>query len=150
MIQSNHNNRVFVDTNILIDDFLFRLKKARLSKIAFQALLFLEQKKAELYIASFSVVQFVSTCQRAKIKDADIILEIQKILGKYQIVDFTKEDIQNSYNQLEKQDIEDVWQYTLSQKVKCRHILTSNTKDFKSFNNIEIHKPKNIRLIYLK
>ncbi len=96
------------------------------------------------------MVQFVSTCQRAKIKDVDIIVEIQKILGKYNIIDFTKEDIQNSYNQLDKQDIEDVWQYTLSQKVKCRHILTSNTKDFKSFNNIEIHKPKNIRLIYLK
>ncbi len=149
-MQNNSVNRVFVDTNVLINDFLFRIKKNKSAEFDYKALLFLERKNAEMYIASFSIVQFVSTCQRAKIKDDLIIVEIKKIMGRYNIIDFTKEDIEKSFNQLEQQDIEDVWQYTLSQKLRCRHILTANTKDFKSFANIELHKPKDIQTISLK
>jgi len=123
--------RVFVDTNLLINDYLYRAEGFEKSRVAYDALNFLRAKpKSTLYVASFSLVQLISTLSRQKVSDAIIREELQFIVARYQLVDFTKADIMRGLN-LAGRDVEDAFQYAVSQKMRCRYILTDNVKDFK-------------------
>ena len=124
-------HRVFVDTNLLINDYLYRAEGFEKSRVAYDALNFLRAKpKSTLYVASFSLVQLISTLSRQKVSDAIIREELQFIVARYQLVDFTKADIMRGLN-LAGRDVEDAFQYAVSQKMRCRYILTDNVKDFK-------------------
>ncbi len=139
--------RVFVDTNLLVNDYLFRSEGLEKSRAAFDALNFLRAKpRSTLYVASFSLVQLVSTLSRQKVKDAKIREELQFVLERYQLVDFTKAEIVRGLN-LAGRDVEDAFQYAVSQKMRCRYILTNNVKDFKGFTDIIIAKPEKVRKI---
>lgn len=153
----NFANRVFLDTNVLIYDIFYRhkiLKSPYLDDVgnlglhSHSALGYLMAlNKTTCYIASFSVVQVLSTLSRTKEIPKNVVKgEIESIVGRFEIVDFTKKDILSALS-LGTKDLEDGFQYALGQKTKCFYIVTNNVKDFSQFQDVRILKPKNIRLI---
>jgi predicted nucleic acid-binding protein len=139
--------RVFVDTNVLINDYFFRTKNRQGGRYANNALIFLKSKpKVTLYIASFSLVQVISTLSKAKILDVEIRKELTWILKHFQVADFTKNDVVKGLN-IAGDDVEDVFQYTICQKMRCGYILTDNVKDYRLMGDVSIIKPQKVRSI---
>jgi predicted nucleic acid-binding protein len=140
---------VFVDTNVLINDFFFRIKGRQLGKPANLAIQYLKSKpKVKLFIASFSVIQVISTLDKAKISQTEISKEVQRILTRYKLIDLTSKDIEKALS-IDYKDMEDAIQYILCRKARCLYIITDNVKDFNLFDLVNTIKPKNIRNIVL-
>ena len=86
---------VFVDTNVLINDFFYRIYDKASGKPASLAIQFLKSKpKVELYIASFALVQLISTLDKAKVSKEKIADELHRILNRYKLVDLTAKDFE--------------------------------------------------------
>lgn len=144
-IQSN----VFIDTNVLINDFFYRVKGKQISKPAHLAILYLKAKpKVSLFIASFSVIQLISTLDKAKVSKLEVSNEVKRILSRYKLIDLTAKDIDKALS-INYNDTEDAVQYTLCRKARCLYIVTDNVKDFKVFDLVSTIKPKAIRDILL-
>jgi predicted nucleic acid-binding protein len=142
-------NNVFIDTNILINDFFYREKGKEYGKPSNLAVQFLKSKpKVHLFIASFSVIQLISTLDKAKIPKSEIANEIQRILSRYKLIDLTAKDFEKALK-VEYKDTEDAVQYALCRKARCLYIVTENIKDFKLFDLVTTVKPKAIRKILL-
>lgn len=142
-------NNVFIDTNVLINDFFYRVKQKEISKPAYLAIMYLKSKpKVNLFIASFSVIQLVSTLDKAKITKVEIASEIKRILSRYKLIDLTSKDIEKALS-IEYKDTEDAVQYTLCRKARCLYIVTDNVKDFKIFDLVSTIKPKSIRNLFV-
>jgi hypothetical protein len=62
-------------------------------------------------------------------------------------INFTEKDIQAALDDFTDLDIEDTFQFVVSQKMRCQYIITDNVKDFKPFQNVRIVRPKEIRRI---
>jgi predicted nucleic acid-binding protein len=139
---------IFIDTNVLINDILFRQFNRPNSKPSCLALEFLLRvARRETFVASFSIVQVLSTLEKARISQDIIRQEIQHILTKHTIINFTEKDIQAALDDFTDLDIEDTFQFVVSQKMRCQYIITENVKDFKTFQNVRIIRPKEIRRI---
>ena len=142
-------NNVFIDTNVLINDFFYRVKRKEISKPAHLAIVYLKSKpKVNLFIASFSVIQLISTLDKAKVSKTEIATEIKRILTRYKLIDLTAKDIEKTLG-IEYKDTEDAVQYTLCRKARCLYIVTDNVKDFKIFDLVSTIKPKSIRDLFL-
>ncbi len=138
---------VFLDTNVLINDFFYRYKQRKESKYSSMAIQFLKANpKITLYIASFSLIQLISTLDKAKVPKNDINLEVSRIISRYKLIDLTANDFQKALS-IESKDTEDAIQYTLCRKVRCFYIVTENIKDFNLFKFVTTIKPKHIRKI---
>lgn len=139
---------IFIDTNVLINDILFRQFNRPNSKPSNTALDYLLRiARRETFVASFSIVQVISTLERARMSQEIIRQEIQYILTKHTIINFTEKDIQAALDDFSDLDIEDTFQFVVSQKMRCQYIVTENVKDFKTFQNVRIVRPKEIRRI---
>jgi predicted nucleic acid-binding protein len=122
---------VFLDTNVLINDFFYRYKQKKESRYSSIAIQFLKANpKITLYIASFSLIQLVSTLDKAKVSKTDIAIELKRIISRYKLVDLTANDFQKALD-IDYKDTEDAIQYTLCRKVRCFYIVTENIKDFR-------------------
>jgi predicted nucleic acid-binding protein len=142
-------NNIFIDTNVLINDFFYRVKNKQVSKPAHLAIQYLKSKpKVNLFIASFSVIQLISTLDKAKTPKLEIASEVKRILSRYKLIDLTAKDIEKALT-VEYKDTEDAIQYTLCRKARCLYIVTDNVKDFKIFDLVTTIKPKSIRNIFL-
>lgn len=140
---------VFLDTNVLINDFFYRYKQKKESKYSSIAIQFLKANpKITLYIASFSLIQLVSTLDKAKVSKTDIAIELKRIISRYKLVDLTANDFQKALG-IDYKDTEDAIQYTLCRKVRCFYIVTENIKDFSLFKFVTTIKPKHIRKIII-
>jgi len=146
-------SRVYIDTNVLISDFFFRNGTYRQGETSTKALQFLFSKpqKADLFVASFSIAQFISSLANRKIGLSMIITEISRIMQKFTVVDFREEDIKQSVSNIvdlhQTKDLEDQLQFDLSRKMKCNYIMTNNYKDFKDFADISVLQPRKYRAI---
>lgn len=139
---------IFIDTNILINDIMFRRFDRPTGKNSSLALDYLVRvARRETFIASFSIVQVLSTLERARIAQNIIREEIQHILTKHTIINFTEKDIQAALDDYIDLDIEDTFQFVVSQKTRCQYIVTENIRDFRNFQNVRIVRPKEIRRI---
>lgn len=157
---NNDNSKILIDTNILFNDFLFRHSKygntelnRELSnrKTANDAMTFIRQRRYfKTYVADFSLVKLVSLMDKVKVPKDLSIIEIELVLSKNCVVPMSSKLFAKSINDFKTKkdvkDIEDAFQFTLSQAYKCSFILTLNGKDFKFFDTRVIH-PKNIRSI---
>ncbi len=140
---------VFLDTNVLINDFFYRYKQKKESRYSSIAIQFLKANpKITLYIASFSLIQLVSTLDKAKVSKTDIAIELKRIISRYKLVDLTANDFQKALA-IDYKDTEDAIQYTLCRKVRCFYIVTENIKDFSLFKFVTTIKPKHIRKIII-
>jgi len=138
---------VFIDTNVLINDFFYRNRQRISSKPASLAIQFLKSKpKVDLYVASFSLVQFVSTLERAKIPTAVVVEELKRILSRFKLIDLTAKDF-NDALLLERSDTEDALQYILCRKLRCFYLITDNIRDFQGLLFVTAIKPKQVRKI---
>ena len=139
---------VFIDTNVLINDILFRRLNRPNSKPSHIAIDYLARvARRDTFVASFSIVQVLSTLERARMPQEIIRQEIQHILTKHTVINFTEKDIQAALDDFIGLDIEDTFQFVVSQKMRCQYIITENVKDFKPFQNVRIIRPKEIRRI---
>lgn len=131
---------IFVDTNILIGAFLGNKTDENCLKFLFSL------KDKVCFVSSLSIAQFAAFFQKHKLKKSQELKKIiEKFLSKYEIVSFTKSDIQNAFS-LKGKDIEDNFQFQLCKKTKCFCIVTNNKKDFQMFE-VPVLTPKNIKNI---
>ena len=144
----NNENHIFIDTNCLIsylaDKYGLRKNKSEENTIALRFLIGLNGKK--LYISSLSIAQLTATLQK-KIGADNVTKEVSQLLHRFNIVEFNENDIKAALNCKLAQDIEDLYQYEMSQKVKCFYVMTNNLRDFSSLANIVAFPPQKVRKI---
>lgn len=139
--------RALIDTNVLINDVLYRRFGRQSGRVASLAIDKLRQHRAmQTHVASIALLQLHSTLSRAKVANAIIEEEIRQIVTKHVVVSFTETDIVDALNMGAK-DIEDAMQYALALKSKCRYIITANTKDFADFGLIVAIPPKAVNTL---
>ena len=149
--------RIYIDTNVLINDCLHRLKLPDLTDpkaglIAHEALKALPKlRNAHLMIASFTVMQVLSTLSRIRgrgLTKAQVAAQIRRIVRDFTVLDLTEKDLQRALDSFTTGDLEDYVQFEVSKKLRCSHLLTENGGDFKNFDVIVV-KTKNYRQIAL-
>lgn len=144
----NNENHIFIDTNCIIgyiaDKYNLKRKKDAVNSNALAYLL--KQNGKKLYISSLSIAQATATLQN-RIDNAKLISEIRSIVSRYEVVEFNKQDIAHAIGMSQARDIEDLYQYRMSQKVKCLYVMTNNIKDYSAFQNIIAFTPKQTRKI---
>jgi predicted nucleic acid-binding protein len=89
----------------------------------------------------------MKTAQAARIDKASIRQEIELLTERYELIHLEKKDVQIALY-VKHPDLEDVLQYTLSQKVHCANVV-SNDRHFDSFADVIVTKPGKIRKIQL-
>ena len=144
----NNENHIFVDTNCLIsylaDKYNLRKNSNEDNIKALHFLLGMNGKK--LYISSLSIAQVTATLQK-KIGTDNMVKEISQLVHRFNIVEFNENDIKAAINCELARDIEDLYQYEMSQKVKCFYVMTNNLSDFSSLANIVAFSPAKVRKI---
>ncbi len=141
--------RVYIDTNVLINDFYYRHKHVDTGLSANRALTYLRSLyNTKLLVASFSVVQILSTLSRNRVEKQLIADEIRYVLRQYVVVDVTSADLSAAISAYNTGDLEDHFQFSVCKKLKCSHLLTDNVRDFKMFA-VTVVRPKNVRRIAL-
>lgn len=133
------NNRIFVDTNVIIGAWAGRTSDERCLQYLFTL------KGKRLYLSTLSVAQFVSVLQKKRTPD-DIRRQVRYLLTKFNMVAFVEKDIEAAMDE-SANDIEDSIQYTLCRKVKCQHFITNNIKDYSGYCLLNVLKPDKIRRI---
>jgi predicted nucleic acid-binding protein len=143
--------RTYVDTNVLVDYYT-----GQSDAIACLKYLFSTNRKENLFTSSLALVQTVSQLQkkntqryRKAVAKDKAIEYLQFILTKFTVLDLTQKDVIDSFP-LDNIDIEDNIHYVISKKMKCKRIITRNTKDFSKFAELEALSPNNISLIKKK
>lgn len=144
----NNENHIFVDTNCII---YYLADKYELLKASYplntQAIHFLLSRNGKkLYLSSLTIAQVTAKLQ-AKIGAENMSQEINNLLSRFNIVEFNANDIKSALANPLSKDIEDLYQYEMSQKVKCFYIMTNNTKDFSALANIVAFSPDKVRKI---
>jgi predicted nucleic acid-binding protein len=154
------SRRIFLDTNILVNDFLYRYPQYGKLVVDVnrlhcgEAVRFIRQKRIHhTYIASFSIARFVSLLSDLKVPKVIVLKEMELLLAKNTIVSLTSklivESIRIARNDEDIKDIEDALQYIVCYNHACFYLLTLNTKDFKKFTNISVIHPSNHRVVNL-
>jgi predicted nucleic acid-binding protein len=143
--------RTYIDTNVLVDYYT-----GQDDAVACLKYLFSTNRKENLFTSSLALVQTVSQLQKKNVQrnrkavPKDKVIEYLKFLStKFTIADLTERDVVDSFP-LENNDIEDNVHYIISKKLKCKRIITRNTKDYSKFTELESLSPNNITLIKKK
>ena len=125
ILNQNMANKVFLDTNILIDYTLERVGELdEIGKIFDLA----EENKIELYISESVIATTIYFLQKNNSKKTLVIIrEISKILN---FVAFEKDIFLYSLEQFK--DVEDGLLYFIALKAGLQYFITRNIKDFKN------------------
>lgn len=144
----NNENHIFIDTNCLMNYFVEKYHLLNTySTENTDALRFLNSLNGKkLYVSSLSIAQITAKLQKY-IGAEMMIREITTFVHRYNIVEFNERDIKQAISATLAKDIEDLYQYEMSQKVKCFYVMTNNIKDFSSLANIVAFTPKKVRKI---
>jgi len=144
----NNENHIFIDTNCIIG---FVCEKYGLYNVGAQEntkalhyLLAMNGKK--LYVSSLAIAQLTAKLQNKLAKDV-LIDEIKQMLHRFNIVEFNRKDIEDALNSTYAKDIEDLYQYKMSEKARCLYIMTNNTKDFSTLLNVIPFRPRQVRMM---
>ncbi len=143
----NNENHIFVDTNCLIGCIANKYGIYKDTAGSTEALRFLSGLNGKkLYISSLSVAQLTAKLQK-QIGTDRMVKEIEQITHRFNVIEFNNDDIRAAITGEHAKDIEDLYQYEMSQKVKCFYIMTNNLKDFSSLANIIAFLPRKVRKI---
>lgn len=145
-----HQYRVFLDTNVLLNEYAWRSKFRRNSesRAAHEAYHFLKQRGFKLHAASFAVLQFVSSLVKfAKVPHVEVEKEVERLTQRLSLVHLTRDDILDGLA-LKNPDVEDAVQYALCRKVRCQYLITANTADFVTMPGVVVVHPAKIRAIF--
>lgn len=150
---------IFLDTNILVYDFMARnlgyLRNNEPQELYLQtdlALKFIRKdKNFKTYTASFSIPRFVSLLAQRNVPQQEVLDELDRILLKNTIIGLSESLIQKTVNAVRDNalvaDLEDAFQYNVCREGHCFYLLTANTRDFAGFTDIQIIHPKDHRTI---
>lgn len=141
MSKSDAGN-IFVDTNIIVGAFAGLEKDCKCLDYLFSSVI----DRKRLFLSSLSIAQFVATFQRRKVDDKDIRKYVKFLLAKFNIINFTENDINESLSYVDG-DMEDAIQFILGKKVRCFYYVTNNTKDYNKIKNIKVISSKKVRNI---
>ena len=147
----NNENHIFVDTNCLIGSVCekYDLFSAE-SKENTSALHYLQAMNGKkLYVSSLSIAQLTAKLQNRLDKEV-LTGEIRQILHRFNVIEFNRKDVEDALNSPYAKDIEDLYQYKMSEKAKCLYIMTNNTKDFATLLNVIPFRPKQVRMMNFK
>ena len=150
MTSKSGNNKdcsIYIDTNVLRN--FFTEQPTDVSCLRF---IFSKRKREKLFTSTFAVGQILSGLQKSSNNRMGFSKEktIEKgkyIYQKFSLIDFTSKDLIDSF-ELQGKDIEDNIHYLLSQKRKCKIIITHDKTDFSKYGNVFVVKPS--QLSYLK
>lgn len=147
----NNENHIFIDSNCLIGFLcekygLYAIEGTENTK-ALHYLLAMNGKK--LYVSSLAIAQLTAKLQNRIDKNL-LAEEIKQILHRFNIIEFNRKDIEEALNSPYAKDIEDLYQYKMSEKAKCLYIMTNNVKDFATLLNVIPFKPKQVRMMNLR
>jgi predicted nucleic acid-binding protein len=136
--------RVFVDTNVLIKSYTAKYTGDMTCEKCMNYLL--KREDTQLYTTVQAIIVMFSTLQKARknrpaIDKKRIIDYYHKLLPKIEVLNCTKQDIENSFK-FSSEDLEDNFQYAVGQKVDCIYYVTENKADFSDFPKILIVHPK--------
>lgn len=129
-------NKLFLDTNIIIDYVLERNNELDAIK---EIIYLAELEKIELFISESVITTSFYLLQKQKVDALSILREICKTVN---VIPFAKDIL---YYSLEKyKDIEDGILYFLALKAKMNFFVTRNVKDFKFlFPSLPVMSPTN-------
>jgi predicted nucleic acid-binding protein len=151
-------NRVFLDTNILMNDFLHRFPQfARLPDDVNRlhcanAIQHVRRNRLfKTYIASFSIARLVSLLESLRVPKNIVVQEIERLLAKNNVVNLTASLISNATDLFKNDplltDFEDAFQYAVCRNNDCYYLLTLNIKDFRHFQSIVVVHPVKYRIM---
>jgi hypothetical protein len=151
-------SRIFLDTNILVNDFLHRYPQYPKIKVdknrqhCADAMVFIRKRRnLKTYIASFSIARFVSLLGDLKVPREITLKELDMLMAKNTVVSLTQKlivkTIQTARKNVKIKDMEDALQYTVCHDNHCYFLLTLNTKDFIEFADISALHPSKCRFI---
>jgi len=147
----NNENHIFIDTNCLIgfvcEKYGLYNVGAQENTTALHYLLGMNGKK--LYVSSLAVAQLTAKLQSKLTKDL-LTEEIKLMLHRFNVIEFGRKDIEEALTAPYAKDIEDLYQYKMSEKARCLYIMTNNTKDFTTLLNVIPFKPKQVRMMNFK
>lgn len=117
-------NKIFLDTNIILDYLLKRDKYNDASKI-FDLM---ENDKIECFISANSLTDIYFILRKTNVNRKELILYI---CYAFNIISLDEKDIINAID-TNMNDFEDAIQYILCKKCKINYLITNNKKDFKN------------------
>ncbi len=153
-------NRIFLDTNILMYDFFSRnpyflpveQQGEALYNQTFDAMKFIrKQQKVKTYVASFSIPRFVSLLARVRprIPKSEVIKELERIYSYHIIAGLSQTMLENATSEFKNNDLitdlEDVFQFVVARDSRCFFFLTANVIDFENFVGLDIIHPSEYR-----
>ncbi len=145
------NYHIYVDTNVLVDYYT-----GQEDAVACLKYLFSINRKENLFTSTLALVQTVSQLQkkntqrkRKAVTKEKAIEYLDFLFTKFMVLDLVRKDILDCYS-LTGSDIEDNVHYIVSQKLKCKRIITRNVKDYAQFPDLEALASGNIKLIKRK
>ena len=144
----NNENHIFVDTNCIITYLADKYGLfANTDPLNTSALHFLRSRNGKkLYLSALTIAQVTAKLQ-PKIGAENMSREIKDLLQYFQIIEFNEKDIKSALANSLSKDIEDLYQYEMSQKVKCFYVMTKNIRDFSALANIVAFAPNKVRKI---
>jgi len=151
MTSKSSNNKkdssIYVDTNVLRNFFTEQPTDVECLRFVFS-----KRKREKLFTSTFAVGQVLSGLQKSSNNRMGFSKEktIEKgkyIYQKFSLIDFTGKDLVDSLK-LQGKDVEDNIHYLLSQKRKCKIVITHDKTDFLKYGNVFVVKPN--QLSYLK
>ena len=147
----NNENHIFIDTNCLISYVCERYDLYAVgNKENTNALHYLfAMNGKKLYVSSLAIAQLTAKLQ-SRMDKYILAKEIRQMLHRFNVLEFNRKDIEDALNSPGVKDLEDLYQYRMSEKAKCLYIMTNNTKDFSTLMNVIPFKPKQIRMMNLK
>lgn len=158
--------RIFLDTNILMYDFLARHEEywdrlpenldMGLIRATEQAITFIRRdRNLSTYTAPFSLPRLASLlAQRPlRLNSLEIVTELERVVNKNQINGLSKTLISEilatirNNDTLHKVDVEDAFQWKMCVEAGCHYFLTANERDFSEFSDIQVVLPNKYRNI---
>jgi len=111
-----------------------------------------KKRKEFLFTSFFALGQTISMLQsKRKTRKAfspDVINEyIDFLTSKITILECSENDVKSAFIFKDLNDIEDNIQYVISQKMKCKYIITNDVSGYSQHSKIEAINPNNVRLI---
>lgn len=143
MKKNDGDGNIFVDTNIIVGAFAGLEKDCKCLEYLFSSAI----DRRRLFLSSLSIAQFVATFQRRKADDKEIRNYVKNLLAKFNIINFTENDVKESLD-FKEGDMEDAIQFILGKKVRCFYYVTNNTKDYSKLKNIKVINSRKVRNIY--
>ena len=144
---TNNNHRIFFDTNVLVN-----YKTEQKDDVFCVDYLLKKKHKEFLFTSSSALGQTVSMLQskrkKRKVFSPDEINEyIEFLTSKITVLECSENDVKNAFTFKDLNDIEDNIQYVISQKMKCKYIITNDISGYSQHSKIEAINPNNVRLI---